>query len=468
MQKKIDFGNKENIIICFGESKMKNLTGGNAFKKLLLFAIPLVISGILSQTYNLIDLIVAGKYIGSDSLSAIGCTSTFIQFLSSLFWGMGVASATVCGELYGEGKYEKIVRMVKTVILTVTGLMVFLTLFCVLFSDPILRLLKTDPLIFEDARRYFRIYMVALLFQSVTYQITSIQQSLGNSRFPMVVTTVSSLINLLLNLLFVIALKSGTQGLAWASVISGFIGLLMAIWKTVSNIKELGGKNGFDFSAVDLRKLLKIALPCILQQCSLYLSSVIVQPLVNGMGKDVSAGYSVAMNINLLLNAVYHSISRAVASYASQSKGAGLYKNFGKGIVIGIVQQMMLTVPFAVVLFLFPDAICGLFVREGETTCLPYATEFVRLCLPFLFFVAFGNLLHSFYKSVEAVKSVLFSTVYFTIARIGFTYLLPQGERLFSVYLGLSLAWVSEAIVLTVIYFAGGWKSEEQRIAERQ
>lgn len=446
---------------------MKDLTSGKTFSVLLTFAIPMMIAGIISQSYNLIDLVVAGKFIGSDALSASGCSSTFIQFLSSLFWGFGVAVATVVGELYGEGKNLRIVTVLKTVLIFITAAMLILSGLCFLLAPQIMLLLKVDPDIFISATSYFRIYMCALFVQALSYQITCALQSLGNSRFPMLMTITSGTGNLLLNLLFVIVFHMGVEGLAYATLLSCLISMIMGIVKTIQTIYELGGDLHFEFSFKEFRSILRLAIPCILQQCSLYLASVIVQPIINAMGKAVSAGYSVAMNLNLLFNAIYHSISRSVASYTSQSKGKKLHSNYTKGILIGILQQILLVTPLFIVCEIFPEEIFSVFIQEGDTACLPYAVQYVRLCLPFVFFTALGNLMHSFYKSVESVKTVLFSTIVFTISRVALTYLLPPGEFLFAVYLSLSLAWVIEAAVLIGIYFLGVWKCQEHREYDR-
>src|SRR5574344_866120 len=134
---------------------MKDLTKGNVIKVLLIFAIPLIISGLLSQTYNLFDLMVAGKFVGDNALGATGCSTTFIQFVSSLFWGFGVAVATITGELYGEKNYRKIVTITKTILILNIVLMFEVCAFSILFARQILTLLKVDEIIYDDALTYF-------------------------------------------------------------------------------------------------------------------------------------------------------------------------------------------------------------------------------------------------------------------------------------------------------------------------
>lgn len=442
---------------------MKDLTKGNTFKVLLIFSIPLILSGLLSQTYNLFDLMIAGKFVGDDALSAIGCSTTFIQFVSSLFWGFGVAAATITGELYGEKNYLRIVTIIKTIMALNSIVMLIVCAFSIIFAKQILVILKVDQIVFDDALTYFIIYFIALFIQSIYYQIVCVLQSLGNSRYPMLMTFGTSIVNIGLNLLFVLVFKLGVFGLALATLASSLIGFILGGIKILKTIKELGGNYKFEFDNIELKKFLVIAIPCVLQQSALYLSSVVVQPVINGLGKDVSAGYSVAMNLNLLINAVYHSVSRSVATYTSQSKGAKFYKNFSKGIHIGIILQIIFCAPIVSLIAIFPNEISSIFLNTKDSACLPYAVQFVPLCLPFIIFVAYGNLMHSFYKSIEAVKTVLFSTSIFTIARILLTYYIPNNSYIFSVYLGLSLAWVIEAIVLTIIYFSKIWKSKAQK-----
>lgn len=442
---------------------MKDLTKGNTFFVLLKFAIPLIIAGVISQSYNLIDLIIAGKCIGTDALSATGCTTTLIQFLSSLFWGFGVAVSAVVGKLYGSKQYSRIHTVLKTITLFVFTLMFIICLGFIIFSRQTLYLLKVDEEIFEAANSYFKIFMISLFLQSITYIWTCSLQSLGDSVFPMIMTIISGLGNLGMNVLFVVVFNMGINGLAYASIISCFISFVMGGYRILFSIKKLGGNYRFEFSAFELKKVSKLAIPCILQQCSLYASSVVVQPLINELGKNVSGGYAIAMNVNTFLNAIYHSISRAVSSFISQSKGAKKYDNYKKGLYIGFTQQIIMIVPLTIICILFPNQIFSVFMKDNDLSCLVYATQFAYLCVPFLVFSALGNLMHSFYKSVEAVKTVLFSTIIFSIARIALSYLLPNSQYIDNIYWGLSLAWIIEDIVLVGIYYLGTWKSKNHK-----
>ena len=202
---------------------MKDLTQGNTFKELFKFSIPLIISGIVSQSYNMIDLIIAGKVIGNDALSATGCTSTLIQFLSSLFWGFGVATSAVIGKLYGAKENKRIVLVIKTTTLFIAITMFILCLMFFLLSNNVMEILKVDKEIIDPANNYFKLYMIALFFQAITYIFTCTLQSIGNSKYPMIMTLVSGLGNLILNILFVSNLNLGINGLAYATIISCFI-----------------------------------------------------------------------------------------------------------------------------------------------------------------------------------------------------------------------------------------------------
>lgn len=442
---------------------MKLLTKGKPFKTLLVYSIPLIISGLLVQTYNLVDLIIAGKFIGDHALSSTGSTTTFIQFISSLFWGFGVAVGSIVGKHFGSNEKDKIVRVIKSAIVLDGILMFFICLLCLVFSNGILTLLKVDELIFCDAKIYFMVYLLALFIQSIYYQMDCSLQALGNSRYPMVITLSTCLINIVFNLIFVLVFNLGVLGLALASVLSSFVGLLLGSIKIYKTIKELGGKNSITFDNQSLKEVYRLALPCILQQSSLYLSSLVVQPYVNGLGANVSAGYSIGMNVNLLFNAIYHGISRAVSTYSSQSRGEKIYSNYHIGLKNGLLLQVLFCLPLLIISFIFPNEICGLFLNSKDSACLPYATQYIYLCVPFIIFVCIGNLMHSFFKAVGAGKSVLISTIIFTIARILFTYLLPNTSYLFAVYLALSLSWVVEAIALAIIYYSKIWCLKDER-----
>ncbi len=446
---------------------MKDLTKGNTFLVLLKFSIPLIIAGVIAQSYNLIDLAIAGKVIGSDALSATGSTSTLIQFLSSLFWGFGVAVSAVVGKLYGAKEYKRINTTIKTITIFVFIVMAFVCAFCMISSGMIMDLLKVDNEVKDSARSYFTIFMVALFIQSLTYIFTCILQSLGDSKYPMFMTLVSGVMNIGLNLLFVMVFKLGVNGLALATIIACLFSFIMGLFRIINVIKSMDGNLSFEFSFDELKNVSYLAIPCILQQCSLYLSSVIVQPLVNDLGKKVTAGYSIAMSYNTLVNSFYHAISRAIASYSSQSKGKKEYDNYSKGVYIGFGLQLIVVIPVLIFTIIFPNQIFMLFMKNNDTSCLIYSTKYVIFCIPFVCFCAFNNLMHSFYKSVGSVKTVLFTTTLFTISRICFSYLLTYGEVIDHVYLGLSLSWVIECISLMSIFYLGIWKNPEHKQYEK-
>ena len=440
----------------------KNLTTNrNIFKALLVFSLPLILSNLITQSYNLVDLIIAGKVIGTDALSATGVSSTFIQFLSSIFWGFGVALSTYTGELYGEGNYKKLIKCIKTGILFISIVMFVICGVCIIIAPQIMKWLKVDSLILESSTSYFRIFMISLFIQAINYQITAYLHSVGNAKFPMAMTLVSGVGNVLLNLLFVMVFKLGVNGLAYATIISNALSLVMGGLYSFKIIKELGGKNNIEFDSNVLGYLSKLAVPCIFQQCALYLSSIVVQPYINGMGKDYSGAFSIAMNVNLIFNAIFHSMSRATATYTSQCKGAGLHDRYTKGILTGIALQIILTAPLQIVTIIWPYQLFSIFVKDGQTQCLDYAVTYAYTLIPFMWFYFVQNLLHSFYKSVEAMKTVVITTIIFTLTRILFTFILPENGKLSSVFWGLTIAYIVEAIILSVLYFVGLWKSKE-------
>ena len=442
---------------------MKDLTQGKPFKSILLFGLPLLISGIIAQTYNLIDLLIAGRYLGSVGLSAVGSTSTFISFLSSYFWGFGVAVSTVIGKYFGAKDNERVVKAAKNILFFVSLTMVVVCALCFLLADPIFRLLNIQSDIYEDAMVYFRIYIFSLFAQAVAYQLTSVLHAIGDSKIPLLATTVSGIANVGLNLLFVGVFDWKVAGLAYATLASSIAGALISLIAVIRYIFKMGYNLKWQFSWDSIQPIITIAIPCVIQQCALYLSGVAVQPMVNGISKEAVAGYSVAMSINTFINAAYHSYSRAVASYASQSLGSKKYNNFNKGVLIGFSQQAMIFLPMMAVCLIFPVPIISLFLKNNSTDCIPYALNYMWFALPFVPFCAYGNLMHSFYKAVGAVKSVLVSTTVFTLARIAFTYLVPPGDNLMTIYLGLSFAWIVETIVLLVIYFSRIWQPSEMK-----
>ena len=448
---------------------MKLLSSGNIYKNFIFMAIPLILSGLLSQAFNMIDMMIVGKMIGENAVAALGATSSLIEVVSSAFWGFGTGSALYIAVLYGKGDRQKLTNTVKFTLMAYFVLAIAVGAALILFREPIFRYLCVDEAIYRDAMIYYIIYVASLEVIVFNCCACYILHSLGNSLFPLIMSIISSVINVAGNVIFVIFTPLGVSGVALATTLSAIITTILYIIKFKKIFSELGCiRQKLFLDETAFKECLRYGIPCMLQQMSMYISSLAVSPMVNILGSTATAGYTVGMRVYSINSSVYQNSSKCVSNYSAQCMGAKQYDKIGQGIKAGLLQAIAFSLPFALVCCIFPEQIVSIFFKEGSSAeSIKIACMFMSHCLPFIIFGVFNNLFHSLFKGVKAMKSVLVSTVIYTIARIIASYILAPRYGMAGIYTALSIAWIAETVVICVIYFTGIWKSKELKEQSR-
>ncbi len=440
---------------------MKNLTEGNIYKSFILFAIPIVISGILSQGFNVINSAIAGKYLGEAGRAAIGCTAGFVSFLSSFFWGYTSGVSLRTAMLFGAEDYDAIKRCYRSNLILICTVGVIVNLLCVIFINPIFTFLKVDPSISADAKSYFIIMVLSNTVLILPNFYTKFFQALGSSAYPLKISTLITVLGIALRIVSIVFLGMGVEGIALATAVSTVVGLVFYTRKASACFKELKITENVFYDPHEIRATLKLGAPSSLQQCVMYFASFIISPTVNALGKSATAAYSVAQQMYDVNAAIYQNSALTVSNYTAQSVGAKKYGNLKKGVRVGFIQGLAFLTPVLALSVIFARPICMLFFEEGYVgRSLDLSLLFVRVFLPFVFFNVINNLFHNFFRGVKAVNSVFVFTAIGSAARIVSTLLLADRFGMTGVYSGWAFSWVFEAILITCAYFSGFWKKK--------
>lgn len=437
----------------------KDLTSGNLTRNFLLFSFPLVLSSLLSQAFGLVDMMVAGRFLGEVGLAATGATSSFHSLFNAVFWGFFTGTSVYSAQLFGAGHYRELRTMLRSVGIFVAGVSLICSGIAVLLRVPLFRYLKVDPLIYDDAMRYFLIVMCGKVAMFMSGFFLYTLNAFGNTVLPFWMSLFSSVVNLCGNVFTVKVLNWGVAGLAVSTVFSNVI--VVAVYFTVIRkcLAELPcGKEKLprriDFGMI--RRVARYGAPTALQQMIMYLCTFGLAPLVNGLGVFATAGYSVVQKVFGICQSFYYSSSRTVSNFVAQSVGAGKFGKIRKGLLAGFVQGLLyMMIPF-VPFFLFPSEICGLFFTKGFSgEALNTAVRFCRVFLPFLFFGFVTNLFHAFYRGFGAMKMLVAATALGAVVRLAFSYLFTPDMAMDGIYLAWVIAWVAEAIFAAIVFFLG-------------
>ena len=449
---------------------MRKLTEGNIYKTFILFALPLVFSGLLTQIYNLVNTIIAGRFLGEAGLAAIGATSPYITFISSFFVGYESAFAIYTARLYGAGKHQKMCRGVSVHLMIDAALAIFITLFTLIFRNQILDLLKVEDAIREETLSYLMIYISGMILITMNHNATVLLATLGDTMFSFLMSLLSTVINITGNLLSVTVFDLGVAGLAATSVLAAGVGGIGNLIRVLLDLRKLPRDEArLPFSFAETREALSYTIPTVLQQNALYLAGLLLSPIINATGSTVIASYVVTSQILNIFNNLSASSSRTISNYASQVLGEPhecdkKLKMLKRGLWVGFLQNVLFIMVFLIPCLLVPGFIANIFFTKGSAPeSVDLAIFFIRVFLPCILIYTFDGLFHAFFRGLKTMKLLIGTTVFSSLARILISLPLTSKYSINGFYAGMILAWTAEAIILLVIYRTGAWIPKELR-----
>ncbi|MBR3967106.1 MAG: polysaccharide biosynthesis C-terminal domain-containing protein [Clostridia bacterium] len=438
---------------------MKDLTKGNTLKTFLIFAIPLVLGGVLSQGYNLVDTIIAGKMLGDTGLAAIGATGSFVTLISSVLWGFGGGYAVYIARLFGSKDFKKMKNCIVSggVFISLSALIMGIVLF--LIKDPIFDLLKVDESIRKETFEYFGTYILGLFIIILNNFGFSIMNALGESTYPFFMSLISALLNILGNIISVAFLRMGVFGIAASSLFAAFVVDIFYIIRLRRCFAELGlGKERTELSFKYIKDSLPYAGPNTFQQTVLYIAGVIASSIINGMGAAATAGFIVITRIYDFCAQIYHNSAKTISNYTAQCVGAGKTDKIRSGVWLGIAQGCAFVLPVILLCMIFSEPVCYLFFdADAEREAVEIAVTFTKYFLPFIVFQLLCNVFHALFRGVKSTKCLFISTTIGAVSRIVLTFILARFYNMNGVLCAWVLSWVIETVYSLIIFMGDSW-----------
>lgn len=445
---------------------MKNLTEGNIYKNFILFAVPIILSGLLSQMYSVVDSIIAGKYLGEHGLAAVGATAACITFVSSFFWGYSTGTSIYTAMLFGSEDYKALKTSIYSNAVTLIAASAAISLLSVIFKDFIFNMLNVDISIRKDASIYFVIYILGIFGFVLNHFGVCTMHALGISGFSLRMSVISTVINISGNILSVAVFKIGVAGIALSSVIAALVVCVCYYIKLQKCFKEMGCcdyKAKVSFKAI--KKTFGFAVPVMLQQSVMYTTSLVIAPIVNAIGSSATAAYSIVLRIYDINAGVYQNSSKTLMNYTAQCIGAKKLDGIKKGVRVGFIQGLIFLAPFLIICVGFAEPFCSMFFPQGYTgAALEFSVVFVKYFLPFVVFNVINNLFHSFFRGIKAMNLLILFTAVGAVSRIIATIMLAKPYGMNGVYWGWIISWICEAVPVVILYFSGIWKKQLKNI----
>lgn len=320
----------------------KDLTTGKIMPILVNFTVPLVLGNLFQLTYNAVDSIIVGHFVGKEALAAVGICNPVSTLMILFLNGLCMGASILMGIQYGAKDYETLHRQISTTLLSGAVFSFFLTLVCVIFAVPILLLLQVDPSIMDMTVQYLRIIFLGLMFTFLYNFFSSTLRALGDSASPLYFLIISAILNIFGDLFFVIVLKAGSNGCAISTVLSEALCCLFCIIYIQKKVPILRlGKKWLVFDARLLKKTIAYGWASAMQQATVQMGKIAIQALVNTMGVSVAAAFAVVNRIDDFAITPEQNIAHAMTALMAQNKGAGKNDRMREGFRCGMILELV-------------------------------------------------------------------------------------------------------------------------------
>ncbi len=438
----------------------KTMTEGKEWKLILLFTLPLMAGNLLQQLYNTVDGIIVGNFVSEDALAAVGTCSPLTMLFIAIAVGMSNGAAVVISQLFGARRIEEMKRSIATSLILLFWMGVaFSVLGCVLAKWMLNTVLGVQDYLLADAVLYFRVYAIGLLFQFVYNIVAAVLRSLGDSRATLYFLLISSVCNVVLDLVAVLVLHWGVMGAALATVVSQLVSAAASIYYLFQRYPDLRfAKGEFRFDGEKGVLIMKMGIPSTLQQCVASLGHVAIQRVINAF--DITAGYTAAMRIESFILIPIQGFFMGMATFTGQNLGAGKLDRIYRALRHTMAMSMIVVAGVIAIIFPLAPQLVALFGVTGASAAI--AAHYLR-------FIVFAFAVFCIYFCVNGVLQgagdvgfCAFNTFSGLAMKVIFVYiaafLTPIGMR--AIWWGSLASWVYSLTLAVLRYRFGPWRNK--------
>ncbi len=431
-----------------------DMTKGNPLKIFIFFSIPLLIGNVFQQLYSMVDTIIVGRFVGVEALAAVGSTGSMFFLVNGMILGLTSGFGVLVAQKFGAKDEVAIKKAVASNIILTLVLTVFITIIALLVKNPLLRMMNTPDNIFDDASTYITVIFAGIITQALYNMAAGILRALGDSKTPLYFLMVSSIVNVILDLVFIINFKMGVSGAAYATNIAqGFSAVLCLIYSykkfQVLRLK----KEDFKVELSYYIKHLKVGVPMGLQFSVTAVGIIIVQSAINVFGSTVIASYTASSKVLQLVMQPATSFGVTIANYSGQNLGAGRFDRIKSGMKIMNKVSIITSLLAGLVLIFLGKYFVRLFIENPTAEIFTYsqlvfnysAVFFIPLGFIFVYRNVLQGMGESFMPMMAGVLELIArSIVAFTLPKyIGFT----------GICLSDPVAWISASVFLMITYY---------------
>ena len=443
------------------KEKSKNrglMTEGVIWKEILLFSIPLLLGNLFQQLYNAVDSVVVGNYIGAQALAAVGSSAPVINLLVSFFMGLAVGAGVIISRYFGARKKEELHIAVHTSLALTFAAGLVMTLIGVLISPYVLQWVGTPSDVMESSVLYLRIYFLGILSVMVYNMGSGILRAVGDSRNPLYFLIVSSVTNIILDMLFVIVFHMGIAGVGWATLIAQTISAVLTMLLLMRTKEEYQVKlKHIRFHKHMLYEIVRLGLPSGLQNAIVSFSNVIVQSNINAFGSLAIAGCGSYTKIDGFAILPVMSYSMALTTFTGQNMGAKKYDRVKQGAKTGILMSVITIVCISALLLMLGPNVLAIF--SSDPTVINYGLYMMHVLAPGYIFLAISHAFNGIIRGagITTVPMIVMVTCWCGLRMAWILTSVPLFHDIGVVFMGWPLTWIASALWLFLYYRKGKW-----------
>lgn len=398
------------------DAQKGDLTTGSITKNILLFALPLMCGNLLQQMYNIADTWVVGRFLGADALAAVGSSYTLMVFLTSVILGLCMGSGAAVSMDYGSGRADEMRRSIFLSFVLIAAISLLLNVLVYVFIDPILALLRVPTDVVPLMKTYLLIIFAGIAATFLYNYCASVLRAIGNAVVPLLFLAVSAVLNVALDLCFVIVLRLGVGGAAFATVLAQFVSGIGILLYTLLRFPDLRPKkDDCRCSRKALGRILNLSLMTCLQQSIMNFGILMIQGLVNSFGTVIMAAFAAAVKIDSFAYMPVQDFGNAFSTFVAQNFGAGKSDRIRRGMRSACCTSAVFSLVISLLVVLFAKPLMSIFIDPSETAIIAAGVTYLRIEGACYLGIGILFLLYGYYR---AVNKPLMSVI-LTVASLG-------------------------------------------------
>lgn len=439
------------------------MTEGSIPRHLIRYAIPSILGNLFQVTYNTVDSVIVGKYVGANALAAVGVANPLMNIATFFLIGMGIGASVLMSEFYGARDYRRLRREFSTATLAALAFSFLVAAAFFFLVNPLLRLCNTPVEIFDDVAAYLRIVAGGMVFTCIYNMLSAALRSIGDTRTPLVCLVLGSLMNVALDLWFVSGLRMGVSGAATATVISQAVSAVLCaclLWRSAEPLHV--AREDICVEKTLLKKTVHYSYASALQQAGIYVGKLLVQSMVNPLGVHAIAAFNACNRIDDYALIPERDLSSGIMVMTAQNRGAKKPERMMKGLRVGLLMESLYGVAVSIAVFVLAGPMMRLFVGAEETEVIALGARYLRIMAFFYFMPGITNGLQGYMRGIGKVSLTMYVTYGQMALRALCTWLLIGSVKLDAVPIACIAGWVLMIVweVGLIVY----WKKKNRLI----